>query len=206
MANASKDILYGRLTDFQIDVARLREHYETVIVGQLSTPYKDNEANYVGWAVTSRDGSLSDGVKRIDPKSGGTRGRKATEICSAYLEETMKRLESRQMTPYRVRIMKLVNDGAIMGWHTDADKETWRLHIPIITNPDAFFEWKLAEGRTESVHLPADGSAWLVRVDVSHRAVNRSMEPSERVHLLMGLNELPKLSQIGPPLVELANW
>ena len=90
-----------------------------------------------------------------------------------------------------------------MGWHTDSDKESWRLHIPIITNPNAFFEWKLPDGRIESVHLPADGSAWLVRVDVTHRAVNRSTEPSERVHLLMGLAELPTLEQIGEPLMEL---
>ena len=73
------------------------------------------------------------GVQRIDPKSEGIRGRKATEICSGALQETMQRLEARQMTPYRVRVMKLVNDGAVMGWHTDSDKETWRQHIPIIT-------------------------------------------------------------------------
>lgn len=204
MVSVSRDILYGRLKDFQIDVGRLREHYETVVAGQPATPYKDNEANYVGWAVTSRDGSLMDGVQRIDPKSGGIRGRQPTEICSGALLETMQRLEARQLTPYRVRVMKLVNDGAVMGWHTDSDKETWRLHIPIITNPSAFFEWKLADGRIESVHLPADGSAWLVRVDVTHWAVNRSSEPSERVHLLMGLAELPTLGQIGEPLIELA--
>lgn len=85
------------------------------------------------------------------------------------------------MKPYLVRVMKLVNEGAVMGWHTDSDKETWRLHIPIITNPSAFFEWKLVEGRIESVHLPADGPAWLVRVDVTHRAVNRSRDTFKRV-------------------------
>ncbi len=203
MVTVSRDVLYGRLKEFQIDADRLREHYETVVAGQPATPYKDNEANYVGWAVTSRYGSLTDGVQRIDPKSGGIRGRKPTEICSGALQETMQRLEARPLKPYRVRVMKLVNDGAVMGWHTDSDKETWRLHIPIITNPSAFFEWKLADGRIESVHLPADGSAWLVRVDVTHRAVNRSTEPSERVHLLMGLAELPTLEQIGEPLMEL---
>ncbi len=203
MVTVSRDVLYGRLKEFQIDADRLREHYETVVAGQPATPYKDNEANYVGWAVTSRYGSLTDGVQRIDPKSGGIRGRKPTEICSGALQETMQRLEARPLKPYRVRVMKLVNDGAVMGWHTDSDKETWRLHIPIITNPSAFFEWKLADGRIESVHLPADGSAWLVRVDVTHRAVNRSTEPSERVHLLMGLAELPTLEQIGETLMEL---
>lgn len=205
MAVASRDILYGRLADFRIDLARLRAHYEEVVSGEPATQYKDNEANYVGWAVTSRDGSLSDGVKRIDPKSGGVRGRKMTEICSGALQEAMRQLESCGVTPYRARIMKLVNDGAVMGWHTDSNNESWRLHIPIITNPAAFFEWTLADGRVESVHLPADGSAWLVRVDVTHRAVNRSTAPSERVHLLMGLNELPRLSQIESPLVELSN-
>ena len=203
MVTESRDILYGRLNDFQIDIDRLRKHYESVVSEQPSTPYKDNEANYAGWAVTSRDGSLVDGVKRIDPKSSGVRGRKQTAICSGALQQTMQLLEARHLTPYRVRVMKLVNDGAVMGWHTDSEKETWRLHVPIITNPNAFFEWKLTDGRIESVHLPADGSAWLVRVDVTHRAVNRSTEPSERVHLLMGLSELPTLEQIGSPLIEL---
>ena len=58
MATASRDILYGRLTGFQIDVARLRNHYESVVAAQPATPYKDNEANYVGWAVTSRMAGL----------------------------------------------------------------------------------------------------------------------------------------------------
>ncbi|MGH9387443.1 MAG: aspartyl/asparaginyl beta-hydroxylase domain-containing protein [Vicinamibacterales bacterium] len=205
MATTSRGILYGRLAGFQVDVARLREHYETMVARQPATPYHDNEANYVGWAVTSRDGSLSDGVKWIDPKSGGVPGRKATGICSGALLETMRLLEARPVTPYRVRIMKLVNDGAVMQWHTDSNNEWWRLHIPIITNASAFFEWKLAGGRVERVHLPADGSAWLVRVDVTHRAVNRSREPSERVHLLMGLSELPTVEQIGPPLIQLKN-
>ena len=83
--------------------------------------------------------------------------------------------------------------------HTDALRETWRLHIPIITNPNCFFEWQRADGSIESVHLPADGSAWLVRVDLSHRAVNRSNEPSTRVHLLMGLSPGPDFSMLAEP-------
>ena len=44
MATASRDILYGRLAGFQVDVVRLREHYQSVVSAQPATRYKDNEA------------------------------------------------------------------------------------------------------------------------------------------------------------------
>jgi hypothetical protein len=108
-------------------------------------------------------------------------------------------LEQAGVSCYRSRIMKLENEGTEMGWHTDANEETWRLHIPIITNPSAFFEWQLPDGRLESLHLPADGSAWLVRVDITHRAVNRSRQPAERVHFLTGLGKTPERERFGEP-------
>lgn len=59
MATLSREVLYGRLADFQVDIGLLRQHYETVVARHPATSYKDNQANYVGWSVTSRDGSLA---------------------------------------------------------------------------------------------------------------------------------------------------
>ena len=73
----------------------------------------------------------------------------------------------------------------------DAKKESWRLHVPIRTNPGCFFEWKLASGKIERVHFPADGRGYFVRVDQTHRAVNQMPEGAKRVHLLCGVRGRP---------------
>lgn len=58
--------------------------------------------------------------------------------------------------------------------HYDAD--LWRLHIPLITNPDAFM---FVDGKMW--HLPI-GNAYLVKVEHHHLAVNAGLE--KRIHLV----------------------
>jgi hypothetical protein len=192
--------MYCRLSDFKVDVGRLQEHFVQHVVSRPPIQYKDNQVSYVGWAVTSRDGTLEDGVRRLSKTTGtGVRGVKPTGICSGYLAKVMNDLTGLGIKPYRARIMRMESEGAEMGLHTDADKEAWRLHIPIFTNPDSFFEWEREDGTIESVNLPADGSAWVVRVDIRHRAVNRSPNPSLRVHLLMGMGNNPEPQLLAEP-------
>lgn len=198
----STDVMYARLKDFRIDPEALRAHFFAHVQRMPSTPYRDNRVDYIGWAVTSRDGTLHDGIRRINSGSPGgpnVRGVNPTDACSGSLAHAMDALAGSGLKPYRARIMQLESEGAEMPLHTDAKTETWRLHVPIVTNPNCFFEWQRADGSIESVHLPADGSAWLVRVDVQHRAVNRSNEPSQRVHLLMGLGVNPAFDRLAPP-------
>lgn len=185
------EVLCARLANFQVNVARLREHFEEVAQMVEPIPYRDNRVDYLGWAVTSRDGSVDDGVRRIPTGKGSLRGVTRTQICSGYLAKVMNDLEARHFAPYRARFMLLESEGEEMPFHTDATREAWRLHIPLVTNPDALFQWRLPDGRIESVHLPADGSAWLVRVDVTHRAINPAGGAQGRVHLLMGLGKTP---------------
>lgn len=197
--NHSRDVMFARLKNFKADPDALRAHFLARVQTMPSTPYRDNRVDYIGWAVTSRDGTLDDGIRRIASGSPNVRGVNPTDACSGSLAQTMDRLNDSGLKPYRARIMQLESEGAEMPLHTDANKETWRLHIPIVTNPNCFFEWQRADGTIESVHLPADGSAWLVRVDVSHRAVNRSNAPSHRVHLLMGLGVNPAFDMLEAP-------
>lgn len=194
------EVLYARLANFQVDVARLREHFEVAERAVEPIPYRDNRVDYLGWAVTSRDGSVDDGVRRISNGNGAgkvtgdkgnQRGVMRSQICSGYLAEVMDDLEGLPIAPYRARFMQLKSEGEEMPFHVDAKEEAWRLHIPLVTNPDALFQWCLPDGRIESVHLPADGSAWLVRVDVMHRAINPTGGVQARVHLLMGLGKAP---------------
>ncbi|QFZ83355.1 hypothetical protein GFK26_11555 [Variovorax paradoxus] len=202
--NQSKDVLFARLKNFKTDPEALRTHFLGHVQKMPSTPYRDNRVDYVGWAVTSRDGTLDDGIRRIAPGGSNARGVNPTDACSGSLAQVIDDLGRTGLKPYRARIMQLESEGAEMPLHTDAKVETWRLHIPIITNPNCFFEWQRDDGSIESVHLPADGSAWLVRVDVNHRAVNRSNEPSHRVHLLMGLSVNPPFQKLAEPWLPVA--
>jgi len=195
----SKDVMFARLVNFRVDPQKLQTHFLEHVKLLPATPYRDNRVDYIGWSVTSRDGTLADGIRRISPNQAGTRGIMPTEVCTGYLAEVMDGLHDYGLRPYRARIMQLESEGGEMPLHSDATKETWRLHVPIITNANCFFEWQRADGSIESVHLPADGSVWLVRVDVTHRAVNRSDEPSNRVHLLMGLTANPDFRMLTEP-------
>jgi hypothetical protein len=56
------------------------------------------------------------------------------------------------------------------------DFDLWRVHIPLITNPDAFI---FVDGKMW--HLPT-GSAYLVKVEHHHLALNAGSE--NRVHLV----------------------
>lgn len=206
MIKKSSDVMFAKLEGFNIDIEKLRQNFEVMAKKYEPIEYKDNQVDYVGWAVTSRDGSLYDGVRRIALKSNDpldrVRGKEYTELCDGYLKEVMDMLKSRGIDPYRARMMQLASEGEEMAFHTDAKSESWRLHIPVITNEDSRFEWEREDGTIESVNLPADGSAWLVRVDIKHRAVNRADNKMNRVHLLMGCNVNPDLTMLTAPMIE----
>jgi len=198
-----ENYMFAKLNGFSADVDRLKKHFLEEVTSVDPILYKDNNVKYYGWAVLSRDGSLEDGIKRISANVKSVRGVTPTKICSGYLLEVIQRLKEMGVAPYRARLMQLEAEGDEMPFHTDAAKETWRLHIPIVTNPDSLFEWRREDGEIESVHLPADGSAWLVRVDVNHRAINRSKGQSSRVHLLMGCGDGLKQGMLSEPAIQL---
>lgn len=85
----------------------------------------------------------------------------------------------RRVTPlrmYRTRLMS-VSPGARPGsLHTDGARSI-RLHVPIETNSGCWFE---LEGRR--LHLPADGSAYLINTSLMHRIGNEGTSP--RTHLV----------------------
>lgn len=201
----NSNVIFAKLKDFSVDVERLRESFKSLSNEYKPMTYRDNQVNYLGWAVTSRDGSIYDGIRRINLKSNNSlnrkKGREYTEICKGYLRQVMEELSNRGLDPFRARLMQLESEGDEMPFHTDSKRESWRLHIPIITNDDSFFEWEREDGTIESVNLPANGSAWLVRVDIRHRAVNRAENKNSRVHLLMGCNKKPSMDMLTDPFI-----
>lgn len=189
-------ILFGRLANFRTDIEQLRSYYHEVIEPTEPTPYYDNGVAYEGWSITSRDGTTSDGVKRINRGGTGPRGTIPTPICKGFMSELLVELSRHRLFHYRARVMRLVSGEFEMKFHRDADVEKWRVHVPIETNPDSFFEWQLPDGSIKKAHFAADGSAWFVRVDQMHRATNVGPPSSQRIHLLMSLSKKPLLETI----------
>jgi len=190
------EYLYGVVAGFQVDVEALRDHYDRQIEAIPALEYKVGQPQYVGWSVLSRDGTLEDGIRRVslDPQKQGipmVQGTKPTPICTGPLQDAIRKLQGLGLWLYRTRMMRLQPGGKEMSFHRDAKKESWRLHVPIRTNPGCFFEWKLASGKIERVHFPADGRGYFVRVDQTHRAVNQMPEGAKRVHLLCGVRGRP---------------
>ena len=60
--------LGGRLRGIDFDIPRLQKFFLDNVLAVPATPYKDNNLNYDGWAVTSRTGSTSDNIRR--PRKG----------------------------------------------------------------------------------------------------------------------------------------
>ena len=215
------EILYGRIANFRADIPRLVRHYQDVVCKEPATTYHDNNASYEGWAITSRDGTTSDGVRRIERKpAGGSAATTATVpapaapapaptgqgtiptlLCNGALAETLDALAAAGLRHFRARVMRLSNEGFDMKWHRDADKESWRLHVPLITNPHSFFEWTLDDGSVHRIHMAADGTGWLIRVDKLHRAINNGPPGATRVHLLASLAKAPSPSTIADPFL-----
>lgn len=193
---STSEYLCARVKGLRVDVDALARFFEQEVKPLPATTYYDGDARYEGWAVTSRDGTVHDGVKRIgsqEAKSGG-RGTLPTPICKGIVADLLETLRDHDLEFYRVRFMQLQNRDFEMKFHVDAQKECWRLHIPVVTNPESFFEWQLGDDRIRRIHFPADGHAYGVRVDQRHRATNHAQgDAALRVHLLMSLAAPPPL-------------
>lgn len=204
----TNDILCFRLNDFKVDIHAMRCDFEENIKGVPATSYHHAGTPYEGWAITSRDGSIADGVKRISGEKRVLNGVKVedstipTELCSVFLKDILAKLEALGLECFRVRYMKMGSENFQMKFHRDAKLESWRLHIPLYTNEHCFFEWKTKERGVIKKHFPADGSAYLVRVDELHRGTNCSTDNIERVHFILSLRKSPGAHLIDDALVE----
>lgn len=88
-----------------------------------------------------------------------------------YLQTIAKSFNIRDVGRVRMLMMKPRSTYSL---HHDAD--LWRVHIPLITNPDAFM---FVDGKMW--HLPV-GNAYLVKVEHHHLALNAGME--NRIHVV----------------------
>jgi hypothetical protein len=197
--------IYERLT-MSFDVQKLREELQQIV--RRFPPFMVTDT-YGGWSALSSTGSYLDGwgngQRAYDENfmPGATMEEKRaalgiknitsyqepTEICEGYLREMLLGLRDAGFCPLRARIAMLKGGGKTT-LHRDAPEGYYavRLHIPITTNEQCILE---SEG--QSVHLPADGSGYLIRVDRLHQVFNHSRE--DRCHFVAAVWDTKHVSK-----------
>lgn len=165
---------------------------------------------YGGWSLTSIDATISAGwnEKSVVFNADGsmneteTRGQfkrlllpdtfshhLPTQMMTDKIAEVIKRLQVLGLRIARVRLSYL-KPGATLYWHTDTHPSQYgaRLHIPVQTNSECFFEFE-----NEKIHLPADGNAYFLRINRRHRYINLGSEI--RYHIIMDVQDRAQQTQ-----------
>lgn len=106
-----------------------------------------------------------------NPKKIGEEDFKDWITGTEVLQDIVKQYKMRDVGRVRMLTMKPKTTYSL---HHDPD--LWRVHIPLITNPDAFM---FVDGKMW--HLPV-GNAYLVKVEHHHLAVNAGNE--NRIHIV----------------------
>lgn len=160
--------------------------------------------NFGGWSVLSRTGSCEDGwevgVESCEGKnfnwtlakylniSHPFEHSKKTPACIGEIDRIISFLEENGFYPRRARVTVLkANSSSII--HSDAPPDVYmcRIHVPIITNSKCI-HW--SEGQDH--HMPADGSIYMLPVNVVHQIRNDSDE--DRYHLIMDAYDTKKFT------------
>lgn len=185
-------------SDLKFDIDLLQQHLRNHVLDKEIS--RQSEA-FGGWSVLSGNGDFKDGWQKghllykkdvSDDEKQKIRGQITkkfseytveTEICTGYLLQVIESVREKKLMPYRARIICLTA-GQSSIWHSDAPSHIYavRLHIPILTNEECFFETK-----EEREHIPADGSAHFVYVNREHRVVNNGK--TDRFHLVMDVRD-----------------
>lgn len=195
--------LLAKIPDLKFDIDRLQWCMKNIVL--KVPPYwaggatdKRPQRKYGGWSLTSSNGDVHDGWQSV---SGWANGKfnidlaykngyiprwfhtKRTPICVDYFAEVMDTLEEMGFYPHAVRIWINPAGGHHVGPHTDnADNRySARLHIPLITNEGCVHEW-YADPEDYTVHIPADGSAYMFRTNILHDVYNHGTE--DRYHII----------------------
>jgi hypothetical protein len=190
-------------TDFKIDINALQNYFLKKVKTYNKT-LQGGKKHHGGWSVQSDTGKISGGwqpgsaVYKLD--AAGNR------IRDLELEKRMfpNGHKFNTPTPLYEGPAKLIVDSLINAgyqskrtrfseidargednWHIDGSNNTpwWRGHFAIVTNPNALFRFKDADGNITSCQIPADGHFYLINVNLKHSIINNGAGP--RTHLLV---------------------
>ena len=188
----------------QFDIKKLRADFEKHVlnVGDAIIQGEEYGSKFGGWSVLSANGDWKNGMtsgqlafsgNKIDYKIALEKEinhefnyKQKTKLCVDYIEEVIDTLDNMGLYPRRARFTVLKSGGEST-IHKDTLKTTdyaTRIHIPIITNDKCvhiLYDNDMNE--IDRIHMPADGSAYILKVNHYHQIINESDE--DRFHLIM---------------------
>lgn len=171
--------------------------YEPIIQGE------EYGSSFGGWSLLSHTGQWSDGMVSGREAFNGDKTDfdkayslgiqheynydQKTQLCYGYVESVLDDLNNLKLNPRRARytILKAGGQSTI---HRDVQKDgdySARLHIPIITNEKCTHSVFEDGKKIDEIHMPADGSVYLMWTNNLHQIKNESDE--DRVHLMMSV-------------------
>lgn len=193
--------------DLQFNIPKLVEDMEKYVL-PLGEPYFQGleygyREAFGGWSLQSHTGHWRDGweighvvsdeAKDIFYPNGRTNykafkymnvanpveHRIPTEACQGELKNVIDQIAAYGLNPRRARVT-LLNPGTESSWHRDGIESDYlvRLHIPLITHESCIHTCE-----DSKIHMPADGSAYIMWVNRFHKAENYS--DIKRYHILM---------------------
>ena len=188
-----------------VDIDRLRKDVEQYVFTLGDPIFQGDEYgydNFGGWSLLTRTGTWQDGwevghtghpgEKIIFPNgqpnykaskflniSHNFEHANPTEGYQGYIAEVLDMIRDQGFTPRRARVSLLRPSGATL-LHSDATPNVYmaRIHIPLWTNEQCIHS---CEGY--DLHMPADGSVYILWVNRLHQVKNRSTE--NRYHIIM---------------------
>jgi hypothetical protein len=206
--------------DYKVDIDRLRKEVEDNVftLGPQVIQGEDYETEqyhgFGGWSLLTRTGDWHDGweVYHSDDKEtndlffpngqynykamkylnvahdSGLEHDKPTPACVGYIKEVLDDLENLGFYPRRARVSCLQAHSKSLV-HKDSSSNNYmaRIHIPLITNKDCVH---ICDG--QNLHMPADGSVYMVWVNVWHQIRNDSDQ--DRYHIIMDAYDTKRIT------------
>jgi len=188
-----------------IDIDRLRQDVEQYVFPLGAPIFQGDEYgydNFGGWSLLSRTADWQDGweightghpgeeivspggrpnypVHKFLNISHSFEHVNPTAGCQGYIAEVLEQINSLGFSPRRARVSLLRPGGATL-LHSDAIPSIYmaRIHIPLWTNAQCIHH---CDGT--DLHMPADGSVYILWVNRLHQVQNKSTE--NRYHIIM---------------------
>jgi hypothetical protein len=188
-----------------VDIARLQQDVEKHVFALGDPVFQGDEYgydNFGGWSLLTRSGNWQDGwevghtghpaehivspggqpnypVHKFLNLSHSFEHANPTEGCQGYIAEVMDVINGQGFYPRRARV-SLLRPGGTTLLHQDAVGSVYmaRIHIPLWTNQQCIHHCDSVD-----LHMPADGSVYILWVNRLHQVHNRSEQ--NRYHIIM---------------------
>jgi len=203
----------------QFDIDKLRKEVEENVftLGDQVIQGKEYETKnyhgFGGWSILSKNADWREGWEVIQNEHGlnlenflptkelitksykyfgishSLEHDKPTQACVGEIKKVIDELRNLGLEPRRARITCLQPHCKSLV-HKDSESTDYmaRIHIPLWTNKKCVH---ICQGR--NLHMPADGSAYIMWVNLWHQIRNDSDEP--RYHMIMDAYDTKKITQ-----------